>query len=114
MNNTINNNVFGKVVSARRISRILAIQGVYSYLYAEEKNSKIIDYLSEQDLYNSADIIFFEDIFLLSLFFISQVSLNRFENSSILKFIRQSFILYAVFLLRFIISLYLFSLEFLI
>ena len=39
------------------------IQGVYSFLYAEEKNSEIIDYLSEQDLYTSADIIFFEDIF---------------------------------------------------
>ena len=63
MNRTINNNGFGKDVSARRISRILAIQGVYSYLYAEEKNSEIIDYLSEQDLYTSADIIFFEDIF---------------------------------------------------
>ena len=63
MNRTINNNGFGKDVSARRISRILAIQGVYSYLYAKEKNSEIIDYLSEQDLYTSADIIFFEDIF---------------------------------------------------
>ena len=63
MNKTINNNGFGKDVGARRISRILAIQGVYSYLYAEEKNSEIIDYLSEQELYSSADIIFFEDIF---------------------------------------------------
>ena len=63
MNRTINNNGFGKDVSARRLSRILAIQGVYNYLYTEKKNSEIIDYLSEQDLYASADIIFFEDIF---------------------------------------------------
>ena len=63
MNRTINNNGFGKDVSARRISRILAIQGVYSYFYVGEKNSEIIDYLSEQDLYTSADIVFFEDIF---------------------------------------------------
>ena len=63
MNRAINNNGFGKDVSARRLSRILAIQGVYNYLYTEKKNSEIIDYLSEQDLYASADIIFFEDIF---------------------------------------------------
>ena len=63
MSRTIDNNGFGKDVSARRLSRILAIQGVYSYLYAEEKNSEITDYLSEQDLYTSADIVFFEDIF---------------------------------------------------
>ena len=63
MNKTITNNSFGKDISARRISRILAIQGVYSYLYAGENNSEIIDYLSEQDLYTFADIIFFEDIF---------------------------------------------------
>ena len=43
MNRTIINNGFGKDVSARRISRILAIQGVYSYLYAREKNSEIIE-----------------------------------------------------------------------
>ena len=62
MNRTINNNGFGKDVSARRISRILAIQGVYSYLYAEEKNSEIIDYLSEQDLY-ALQILSFSKIF---------------------------------------------------
>ena len=61
MNRTINNNGFGKDVSARRLSRILAIQGVYNYLYTEKKNSEIIDYLSEQDLYASADIIFFKN-----------------------------------------------------
>ena len=60
---TINKNIFGKAVSARRVSRILAIQGVYSYLYAENKNSVIIDYLSEQDIYRYADLNFFEDIF---------------------------------------------------
>ena len=63
MNKTIYKDGFDKDVSARRISRILAIQGIYSYLHAEEKNSEIIDYLSEQDLYTSADLVFFRDIF---------------------------------------------------
>ena len=35
----------------------------YSLYGDSSKNSEIIDYLSEQDLYTSADIIFFEDIF---------------------------------------------------
>tara|TARA_Y100000589_G_C27166713_1_gene635091 strand:+ start:726 stop:1178 length:453 start_codon:yes stop_codon:yes gene_type:complete len=63
MARAIKENVLGKGISARRVSRILAIQGVYSYLHAEEKNSEIIEYLSEQDLYTHADLIFFEDIF---------------------------------------------------
>ena len=51
-----------KDISARRVSRILASQGIYSYLYAKDETSMIVEYLSEQDIYSHADLIFFEDI----------------------------------------------------
>ena len=51
-----------KDVSARKFLEY-KYTGCLQLSICRGKNSEIIDYLSEQELYTSADIIFFEDIF---------------------------------------------------
>ena len=52
-----------KIFGARRISRILSVQGVYHFLHNGATLNTIKNFLSEQEFFNQRDSLFFEDLF---------------------------------------------------
>tara|TARA_B100000900_G_scaffold224852_1_gene190837 strand:+ start:2727 stop:3179 length:453 start_codon:yes stop_codon:yes gene_type:complete len=52
-----------KIFGARRISRILSVQGVYHFLHNGATLNTIKNFLSEQEFFNQRDSLFFEDVF---------------------------------------------------